>query len=384
MTGPAPVPVGRWAWTLAVWHPRQLERPAQGRAPRRGPPGPGDDTGDECDHTAIRGRGGARSEHLAGSAARAHTGSSRAAGRDRVQPGVPGGRPRVDPGDQSRGAAAAPARSAAQQRAGAPEPRPIRPVRSRNPTPTASRSGDAFDRPPAPTPSVAHRRCRSPLTAAWCRWGCWRRGDGRLRPRATGRPPPGPSAPGGGAGRPRPPEPMADRLRLSDPGPDPGGRGGTGTYLWGGEDDSYQRPSSDPAAEQTQETALRRRAPSPRRIRSPRHRRTRWSSRRSAPHRQHRLQPRGGLGGLLGRGPGLLRGRPGGLRAGCLLLQVAGDEAAPACGETFGSDSAPALEYDTSAVSGDVACTSEFDGMTCWNTRTGQGFFVNRVTYETF
>src|SRR5699024_11784247 len=28
-----------------------------------------------------------------------------------------------------------------------------------------------------------------------------------------------------------------------------------GTYLWGGEDDSYQRPSSDPAAEQTQETA---------------------------------------------------------------------------------------------------------------------------------
>lgn len=69
---------------------------------------------------------------------------------------------------------------------------------------------------------------------------------------------------------------------------------------------------------------------------------------------------------------------------GAFSLQVAGDEAAPACGETFGSDSAPALEYDTSAVSGDVACTSEFDGMTCWNTRTGQGFFVNRVTYETF
>ena len=59
-------------------------------------------------------------------------------------------------------------------------------------------------------------------------------------------------------------------------------------------------------------------------------------------------------------------------------------EAASACGQTFGSESAPSLEYGDSAVSGEVACTSEFDGMTCWNTQTGKGFFVNRVTYETF
>ena len=65
-------------------------------------------------------------------------------------------------------------------------------------------------------------------------------------------------------------------------------------------------------------------------------------------------------------------------------IQVAGAEAAPACGTSFLSDSATVLEYDQSATSGDVACTSRFDGMTCWNVMTGKGFMVNKATYETF
>lgn len=158
-----------------------------------------------------------------------------------------------------------------------------------------------------------------------------------------------------------------------------------GTYLWGGEDDSYQRPSSDPAAEQTQETAPEEESAEPEEDPvSP------------APEDALELEevrsPTGNIACSLaedsvGCSVADRDFSEAGLEdceQGAFSLQVAGDEAAPACGETFGSDSAPALEYDTSAVSGDVACTSEFDGMTCWNTRTGQGFFVNRVTYETF
>ena len=65
-------------------------------------------------------------------------------------------------------------------------------------------------------------------------------------------------------------------------------------------------------------------------------------------------------------------------------LQVADSEASTACGSSFLSDSAQTLEYDESAVYGDMACTSRFDGMTCWNTMTGKGFMANKVTYETF
>lgn len=65
-------------------------------------------------------------------------------------------------------------------------------------------------------------------------------------------------------------------------------------------------------------------------------------------------------------------------------ITVAGEGAERACGSSFLSDSAQTLEYDRSAVRGDVACTSRFDGMTCWNTMTGKGFTVNRVGYETF
>lgn len=65
-------------------------------------------------------------------------------------------------------------------------------------------------------------------------------------------------------------------------------------------------------------------------------------------------------------------------------ITVAGEDAERACGTSFLSDSAPTLEYDRSAQRGDVACTSRFDGMTCWNVMTGKGFTVNKVSYETF
>lgn len=54
------------------------------------------------------------------------------------------------------------------------------------------------------------------------------------------------------------------------------------------------------------------------------------------------------------------------------------------CGQNLASDSTQELGYGDSAKSGNVACTSEESGMTCWNTRTGKGFTVARDTYETF
>ena len=54
------------------------------------------------------------------------------------------------------------------------------------------------------------------------------------------------------------------------------------------------------------------------------------------------------------------------------------------CGQSLASDSTQELGYGDSAKSGNVACTSEETGMTCWNTRTGKGFTVARDTYETF
>ena len=70
--------------------------------------------------------------------------------------------------------------------------------------------------------------------------------------------------------------------------------------------------------------------------------------------------------------------------AGPFSIQVAAGDAALDCGSSFLSDSAQTLEYEDSAVHGDMACTSRFDGMTCWNTMTGKGFTVSRSMYETF
>ncbi|MDN5820359.1 MAG: hypothetical protein L0H39_02610, partial [Brachybacterium sp.] len=70
--------------------------------------------------------------------------------------------------------------------------------------------------------------------------------------------------------------------------------------------------------------------------------------------------------------------------AGPFSIQVGEDDAARACGSSFLSDSAETLEYGDSATYENMACTSRFDGMTCWNTITGKGFMVNRATYETF
>ena len=73
-----------------------------------------------------------------------------------------------------------------------------------------------------------------------------------------------------------------------------------------------------------------------------------------------------------------------GCEAGPFSIRVADEEAARACGSSSLADSADTLEYDDSAAYGHMACTSRFDGMTCWNTITGKGFMVNRATYETF
>ncbi|WP_150108387.1 hypothetical protein [Brachybacterium muris] len=54
------------------------------------------------------------------------------------------------------------------------------------------------------------------------------------------------------------------------------------------------------------------------------------------------------------------------------------------CGQSVASGDATELAYGASAKNGNVACTSESSGMTCWNTRTGKGFTVAKDTYETF
>lgn len=64
-------------------------------------------------------------------------------------------------------------------------------------------------------------------------------------------------------------------------------------------------------------------------------------------------------------------------------IVVAGEDAAPDCSQEFGSG-AQTLAYGESAVNGDVACTSESSGMTCWNVMTGKGFTVSRSSYDTF
>lgn len=70
--------------------------------------------------------------------------------------------------------------------------------------------------------------------------------------------------------------------------------------------------------------------------------------------------------------------------AGPFSIQVGEEETGLACGKSFLSDSATSMEYDQSAKHGNVACTSRFDGMTCWNVMTGHGFMVNKVTYSKF
>lgn len=42
------------------------------------------------------------------------------------------------------------------------------------------------------------------------------------------------------------------------------------------------------------------------------------------------------------------------------------------------------LEYGKSAKAGDHVCASEDMGITCWNTKTKRGFFVNRDGFTTF
>lgn len=66
------------------------------------------------------------------------------------------------------------------------------------------------------------------------------------------------------------------------------------------------------------------------------------------------------------------------------VIAVSDGEAAPACGSTVEAPSAAELPYGSSAVNGEMACTSAADGMTCWSTRTGHGFTVSKTEYSTF
>lgn len=68
-------------------------------------------------------------------------------------------------------------------------------------------------------------------------------------------------------------------------------------------------------------------------------------------------------------------------------IAVAEGKAALTCAtEYVGSpgDAVHTLDYGTTAVKGETACTSRKNGMTCWNQRTGHGFTVSRSTYTTF
>ncbi|PWH07625.1 hypothetical protein DEO23_03100 [Brachybacterium endophyticum] len=65
-------------------------------------------------------------------------------------------------------------------------------------------------------------------------------------------------------------------------------------------------------------------------------------------------------------------------------IGVAGKEAGPECGTSFGGGSPERLSYGSSAAKGDVACTSESSGITCWNVKTGKGFTLAKAGYQTF
>lgn len=67
-----------------------------------------------------------------------------------------------------------------------------------------------------------------------------------------------------------------------------------------------------------------------------------------------------------------------------LTIRATGEEVAPDCGSPVAADGAQTLEYGTTAVDGNMACTSRQDGMTCWDVRSGHGFMVSRSTYEVF
>lgn len=158
-----------------------------------------------------------------------------------------------------------------------------------------------------------------------------------------------------------------------------------GRALLSGDDETYQRPASDTATEQTEEPTAEETTeeePEPDPV-SP--------APEGAAEMDALSSPTGNItcsldGETVGCSVADRDFSEAGLEdcsEGPFSIQVADGEASSACGQSFADDSAPALEYGDSAVSGEVACTSEFDGMTCWNTQTGNGFFVNRVTYET-
>ena len=70
-------------------------------------------------------------------------------------------------------------------------------------------------------------------------------------------------------------------------------------------------------------------------------------------------------------------------------ISVAQGDAGVSCGLEFSgheSETLQTLEYGTTATSssGDYACSSSEEGMTCWNQWTGKGFTVSRESYSIF
>lgn len=62
-------------------------------------------------------------------------------------------------------------------------------------------------------------------------------------------------------------------------------------------------------------------------------------------------------------------------------LTVGAEDAQLGCGSTEGANSAT-LQYGQSASNGRFACVSSESGFECWNTETGNGFFMARESYQ--
>ncbi|MGJ9373571.1 hypothetical protein [Nesterenkonia sp. CF4.4] len=62
-------------------------------------------------------------------------------------------------------------------------------------------------------------------------------------------------------------------------------------------------------------------------------------------------------------------------------LSIGSEDPQLDCGSTGGEDSAT-LQYGQSATNGRFACNSSESGVECWNTETGNGFFMARESYQ--
>ena len=63
-------------------------------------------------------------------------------------------------------------------------------------------------------------------------------------------------------------------------------------------------------------------------------------------------------------------------------LTVSKTDASQSCASSMPTGG-PKLDYTTAATNGDYACRSTEDGVTCWNTRTGNSFALARAGWMT-